>query len=146
MLSPANRAVEVNEMWRVRQKELELDERVRGTSSDKSSVDRSQRDDNSSRSVMQYEMDKQVNDTSKDKNNGDRSHKDGKSLRRTGRHAVVDRCTSVSASCLSKREYDHTPEGLKDEELEKFLHSRFYFSLMLSGVLCAYMLSYNPSL
>ncbi|XP_061336415.1 uncharacterized protein LOC133283558 [Gastrolobium bilobum] len=88
----ANRSVEVNEMWRVRQKELELDKRVRRISRDKISGDRSHGDDNSSRS--------------------------------TGRHAIVDNSSSTSASCSYKSEYEHCPEGLKDEELEKFLHSR----------------------
>ncbi|KAJ1429480.1 hypothetical protein SESBI_08248 [Sesbania bispinosa] len=88
----ANRAVEVNEMWRVRQKELELDNRVKGTSIDISSGDRSRRDDISSRSA--------------------------------GRNAAIDNSTRTSASCSSKREYEHSPEGLKDEELEEFLHSR----------------------
>nr|AFK46218.1 unknown [Lotus japonicus] len=132
----SNRVVEVNEMWRVRQKEKELDERVRGTSSDKSSGDRSHRDDKTSRSSIgnstrtsascsskrQFEM--EVKDTSKDKNSSDRSHRDSKLLGRTGRHAVIDESTSASASCLNKRGHEHPPEGLKDEELEEFLHSR----------------------
>lgn len=89
---PANRTVEVNEMWRAREKEMELDKRVAGTSIDKSSGDKRHRDHSSSRS------------------------------------------TSASASCSTKKEYEHTPEGLNDEELEEFLHSRYYFSLMLSDV------------
>ncbi|XP_061370094.1 uncharacterized protein LOC133312834 isoform X2 [Gastrolobium bilobum] len=140
---PANRAVEVNEMWRVRQKELELDKRVKGTSIDKSSGDRSHSDGNSSRSTgrqaviddntrtsascsskREYELDKRDKGTSKDKSSGDKSHRVGNSSRTTGRHAVVDKSTSASASCSSKREYEHSPEGLKDDELEEFLHSR----------------------
>ncbi|XP_004485654.1 uncharacterized protein [Cicer arietinum] len=78
----ANRTVEVNEMWRAREKEMELDKRVAGTSIDKSSGDKRHRDHSSSRS------------------------------------------TSASASCSTKKEYEHTPEGLNDEELEEFLHSR----------------------
>jgi len=42
----ANRAVEVNEMWRVRQKEIELDERIKGRLRDGSSSDNSLRDNN----------------------------------------------------------------------------------------------------
>lgn len=41
----------MNEMWRVRQKEMELDKRVKGTSVYKSSGDGSHRDDSSSRST-----------------------------------------------------------------------------------------------
>ncbi|RHN71752.1 hypothetical protein MtrunA17_Chr2g0280241 [Medicago truncatula] len=88
----ANRAVEVNEMWRAREKELELDKRVTGSSKDKRSDDKRHMDHNTSRSAE--------------------------------RHAGDDRSTSASASCSTKNEYGHTQEGLKDEELEEFLHSR----------------------
>ncbi|XP_020234003.1 arginine/serine-rich protein PNISR [Cajanus cajan] len=138
----ANRAVEVNEMWRLRQKELELDKRVKEKSIDKSSRDRSHRNENPSRgtgrhagsstrtsdscsSKREYEVDKRVKDTSKDKSNGDRSHRAGNSSRSPGRHAVVvDKSSSAYTSCSSEREYEHGVEGLKDEELEEFLHSR----------------------
>ncbi|PNX77951.1 hypothetical protein L195_g033924, partial [Trifolium pratense] len=46
------------------------------------------------------------------------------SSRSLGRHSEDDRRTSASASCSTKKEYEHTPEGLRDEELEEFLHSR----------------------
>lgn len=88
----ANRSVEVNEMWRVRQKEIELDKRVKGRLRDKSSGDSSHGDDNSSRS--------------------------------TGRHAIVVNSNGASASCSSKSENEHCPEGLKDDELQEFLYSR----------------------
>ncbi|TKY71566.1 hypothetical protein E2542_SST00298 [Spatholobus suberectus] len=136
----ANRAVEVNEMWRLRQQELELDKRVKEKSID--SRDRSHRDDNSSRGTgrhagidnstrtsasctrkREYERDKWVKDTSKDKSSGDKSHRAGTSSRSPGRHAV-DKSTSAYASCSSEREYEHGLEGLKDEDLEEFLHSR----------------------
>ncbi|RDX96038.1 hypothetical protein CR513_21359, partial [Mucuna pruriens] len=140
----ANRAVEVNEMWRLRQKELELDKRVKEKSIDKNSRDRSHRDDSSSRvtgrhagidngtktstscsSKREYELDKRVKDTSKDKSSGDRSHSAGNSSRSPGRHAVVNKSTRAYTSCSSETEYEHHGlEGLKDEELEEFLHSR----------------------
>ncbi|KAE9595041.1 hypothetical protein Lal_00041376 [Lupinus albus] len=138
----ANRSVEVNEMWRLRQKELELDERVKGTSKDKNNADRSHWDGNSSSSPRknafavnstssascsskrEYKLDEWVNNTPKDKFRGDGRHRDGISSRSTERHAIVDDRTNVSASCSSKRENEHSPEGLKDEELEEFLHSR----------------------
>ncbi|KAK7412215.1 hypothetical protein VNO78_03665 [Psophocarpus tetragonolobus] len=138
----ANRAVEVNEMWRLRQKELELDKRAKEKSIDKSSKDRSHRDDNSSRGTGRHagidnstrtssswsnkrdnELDKRVKDTSKEKNSGDRSHRAKNSSRSPGRHDVVDKSTTSYTSC-SSREYEHDLEGLKDEELEEFLHSR----------------------
>ncbi|KAK7246663.1 hypothetical protein RIF29_41533 [Crotalaria pallida] len=140
----ANRAVEVNEMWRVRQKEVELDKRVKGTSSkDKSNGERSHRDGIRSRSPRrhdaaynstsasssfsskrEYKVDERVEGTSKEKSRGDRSLRDDNSSRSPRRHAVVDNSTSDSHSYSSKREYEHSPEGLKDEELEEFLHSR----------------------
>ncbi|PRQ22154.1 hypothetical protein RchiOBHm_Chr6g0247131 [Rosa chinensis] len=92
----ANKAVEVNEMWRIRQKELELDERLKGKMKDESRNDRNPGDGNTPRS------------TSK-------------------RHASME--DNVSATCSSSQgvyERCHSREenGLRDEELEEFLHSR----------------------
>lgn len=92
----ANRAVEVNEMWRLRQKEIELDNRLKGKMKDESRNDRSRRHSNCSRSSSKG-------------------------------HDVTD--DNASPTCSSrKREYDscHSREenGLRDEELEEFLHSR----------------------
>ncbi|KAL2342011.1 hypothetical protein Fmac_009951 [Flemingia macrophylla] len=139
-IQQSNRSVEVNEMWRLREKELELDKRVKEKSIDKNSRDRSQRDENSSRgtgrhdnstrtsascsSKRKYELDKCDKDRSKDKSNGDRSHRAGNSSRSPVAHAVVDKSSSAYTSCSSEREYEHGVEGLKDEELEEFLHSR----------------------
>uniref|UniRef100_A0A6N2LV75 Uncharacterized protein n=1 Tax=Salix viminalis TaxID=40686 RepID=A0A6N2LV75_SALVM len=83
-----NRAVEVNEMWRVRQKEIEMDDRLR---------ERSGYDDNCS-----------------------------KNLWGCRRHSVNENNTRVSSSS-SKRvgsSYSGEDEGLRDEEVEEFLHSR----------------------
>ncbi|CAK7330301.1 unnamed protein product [Dovyalis caffra] len=91
-----NRSVEVNEMWRVRQKELELDDRLRG---------RSRYDDNSSKNQM--DVGSVPRSTSK-------------------RHFVNENDTSASSSS-SKRvgsSYSREDEGLRDEEVEEFLHSR----------------------
>ncbi|KAB2602694.1 cylicin-2-like [Pyrus ussuriensis x Pyrus communis] len=88
----ANRVVEVNEMWRLRQKEKELDNRLKGN---------------------------------KDES---RCRGDSNSPRCSGKgHAVAD--DSAGPSCSSrKREYEscHSRQenGLGDEELEEFLHSR----------------------
>ncbi|KAI5448271.1 uncharacterized protein LOC127083625 [Lathyrus oleraceus] len=89
----ANRAVEVNEMWRAREKELELDKRASGTSS-------------------------------RDKSSDDKGYRNYSSSRNAERHDGADKSTGASASCSTKKEREHTPEGLKDEELEEFLHSR----------------------
>ncbi|KAG5238660.1 protein FAM [Salix suchowensis] len=70
-----NRAVELNEMWRVREKELELDDRLRG---------RSRHDGNSSKNHRDVGNDLE-NDTSS---------------------------------------YSREDEGLRDEEVDEFLHSR----------------------
>ncbi|XP_058191241.1 uncharacterized protein LOC131308340 [Rhododendron vialii] len=93
----SNRAVEVNEMWRVRQKELELDDRLKGRSRDNSSSDRSNRDSGDSR--------KHTND----------------------RHSHSE--TSANVPCSSSRRviedcYSREDEGLKDDEIDQFLHSR----------------------
>lgn len=86
----ANKAVEVNEMWRVRQKELELDDRLRGKS--------------------------------REGNNGSGS--------RRGFKPSTDFSHDIpsSSSPSSKRDYEDCDlrenQGLKDEELEEFLHSR----------------------
>ncbi|KAJ6692332.1 hypothetical protein OIU79_014142 [Salix purpurea] len=80
-----NRAVELNEMWRVREKELELDDRLRG---------RSRHDGNSSK-----------------------NHRDvGNDFRSTSRrHSLNENDTSS---------YSREDEGLRDEEVDEFLHSR----------------------
>ncbi|KAF7843070.1 protein FAM133 [Senna tora] len=88
----ANRAVEVKEMWQVRQKELELDRRLKRPLREEA--------------------------------NCDRSHKDGDRSGSSRRHPVVNTSISASASCSDTREYEHCPEGLRDEELEDFLHSK----------------------
>ncbi|XP_024027216.1 transcription initiation factor TFIID subunit 3 [Morus notabilis] len=92
----SNRAVETNEMWRIRQKELELDDRLKHKSKDQ-------------------------------KSNG-QSYRDCNSLDRTSkRHVVADDNADASCSC-GKGFYDdfhsRKDDGLKDEELEEFLHSR----------------------
>lgn len=90
----ANRAVEMNEMWRVRQKELELNEKLKRRSKDRSSCSSHADIDNSSRSL-------------------------------TKKHVVDDNGATASSS---KREcesnYSSENEGLRDEEVEVFLHSR----------------------
>lgn len=49
LLNVANRAVEENEMWRARQKELDLDDRLKGNLRDESSNNKSFRSDRDSR-------------------------------------------------------------------------------------------------
>ncbi|KAI8027010.1 hypothetical protein LOK49_LG02G03265 [Camellia lanceoleosa] len=93
----ANRSVEVNEMWRVRQKELELDDRLKGRMGDDSSSGRSQRDSSDSQ-----------RSTNK-------------------RHSLID--TNVTDPCSSSKRviqdsYAREDEGLKNEDIDEFLHSR----------------------
>ncbi|MED6176972.1 hypothetical protein PIB30_093322 [Stylosanthes scabra] len=131
----ANRAVEVNEMWRVRQKELELDKRAKGTTKDKSIGYKSHRDRDSSRSPGRhggfdnssnasascsskraYELDKVDKGGSKDKESVDKHYRDISNRnpsRSTSRHGD-----------FQEPEYNPEPEDLRDEELEEFLHSR----------------------
>ncbi|KAJ8434107.1 hypothetical protein Cgig2_005786 [Carnegiea gigantea] len=91
MFLQANRAVEVNEMWRVRQKELELDDRLKGKSRDEGSHV---------------------------KEEGDRVTSRSRSKRR-------DSDASCSSSKISYEDrHSRDDYGLKDEEIEKFLHSR----------------------
>ncbi|KAL6008451.1 hypothetical protein ACLOJK_033962 [Asimina triloba] len=91
----ANRTAEVNEMWRVRKKELELDDKLRSRSEGRSRV---------------------------------RSHSSNSdSPVRGSRHEQVNR--TAAGSCTSrKRENEDCSTGwdagLRDEEIEEFLHSR----------------------
>ncbi|XWS67545.1 hypothetical protein CRYUN_Cryun04dG0015500 [Craigia yunnanensis] len=90
----ANKAVEVNEMWRVRQKELELNDRLKGTSKDDSRHNRSHGDiSNPSRSTS-------------------RKHESNAS-------ASCSSSKRVAESCYSRED-----EGLRDQEVEEFLQSR----------------------
>lgn len=91
----ANKAVEVNEMWRVRQKELELNDRLKGMSQD------------------DIRHNRRHGDTSKPSRNTNRRHE----------RNVSASCSSskrVAESCFSRED-----EGLRDEEVEEFLHTRF---------------------
>ncbi|XP_021814487.1 transcription initiation factor TFIID subunit 3 isoform X2 [Prunus avium] len=92
----ANRAVEVNEMWRLRQKEIELDNRLKGKMKYESRNDRSQRDSNCSRSSSK----------------GHDVTDDNASPTCSSRKREYDSCHSREENCL------------RDEELEEFLHSR----------------------
>ncbi|KAK4476954.1 hypothetical protein RD792_016124 [Penstemon davidsonii] len=90
----ANRAVEVNEMWRLREKQLELNNRLERTRNGRSSR---------------------------------RSHEDGRESRSSRDCSEVE--PSASASLTSKKRTFHDlpsvdDEGLKDDEIEEFLHSR----------------------
>ncbi|PIA35747.1 hypothetical protein AQUCO_03500241v1 [Aquilegia coerulea] len=97
----ANRVAEVNEMWRVRKKELELNDKQKGNSRDK----RSHHDSPGSTS------------------SGHREHND--SFRST---STKDREHNSHFASSSKTEVDDTYSsedgGLKDEEVVQFLHSR----------------------
>ncbi|KAG8368578.1 hypothetical protein BUALT_Bualt15G0060100 [Buddleja alternifolia] len=92
----ANRVVEVNEMWRLREKQLELDNRLRGSRSESSSR---------------------------------RGYNDVRESHRSGSRGRNEVETSASTSQSSKKRtiQDLHPmegEGLKDDEVDEFLHSR----------------------
>ena len=87
-------------MWRVRQKELELNDRLKGRSREESNC---------------------------------RKHTDvGNSSRSSSKRHGID-TDSASASCLSSKRayessYSREDEGLRDEEIEKFLQSRSVYN------------------
>lgn len=85
----ANRAVEENEMWRARRKEIELDDRLRGKMRDEDSSSWSSR--------------------------GNRTES-GRSSKRQ-----LDTDTDASSSCSLRKGDD---EGLRDDQVDEFLHSR----------------------
>ncbi|KAL1534466.1 hypothetical protein AAHA92_30641 [Salvia divinorum] len=90
----ANRVVEVNEMWRLREKQLELDDKLRGIRSEH--------------------------------NNG-RGHKDIRESRTSTSRASNEVENRANASLSSKKRDRLDPmedEGLKDAEIDQFLHSR----------------------
>ncbi|XP_021300276.1 serine/arginine-rich splicing factor 11 [Herrania umbratica] len=90
----ANRAVEVNEMWRVRQKELELNDRLKGRSRDDSRHSRSHGDiSNPSRSTSR-------------------------------RHDSNASASCSSSKRVAESSYSREDEGLRDGEIEEFLNSR----------------------
>ncbi|KAL0356964.1 UNVERIFIED_CONTAM: hypothetical protein Scaly_1382100 [Sesamum calycinum] len=91
----ANRVVEVNEMWRLRQKQLELESRLRA----------------------------------RNESSGGRGYKDVCESRRSRSRGGNEMETSASASLSSKKRLiqDLNPtedEGLRDDEVDEFLHSR----------------------
>ncbi|KAI6701534.1 hypothetical protein NL676_015858 [Syzygium grande] len=98
----ANKAVEVNEMWRLRQKEVELDNRIKGRSRDESS----NRRESSSR----------------------RHHKDATSSRSTSNSHDIDDYSAEPSCSQSRSAHDRRhkrgDEGFGDEDIEEFLHSR----------------------
>ncbi|CAN4112062.1 unnamed protein product [Withania somnifera] len=86
----ANRAVEVNEMWKLRQKELELENRLNQRSADKNSDTKSQ----------------------------------GVSERRLHEMCDIDSGTSGSKKRGMQDSHSSEDKGLRDTEIEEFLHSR----------------------
>ncbi|XP_022748626.1 protein FAM133-like [Durio zibethinus] len=90
----ANRAVEVNEMWRVRQKELELNDSLKRRSKDDSRHSRSHADISSPpRSASR-------------------------------RHEINFSASCSSSKRVAESCYSRQDEGLRDQEVEEFLQSR----------------------
>ncbi|KAK8513064.1 hypothetical protein V6N12_030470 [Hibiscus sabdariffa] len=90
----ANRAVEVNEMWRVRQKELELNDRLKAISKDDSAHNSSHVDSN-----LSY-----------------------RSTNRRHESNVTASCSSSKR--IAEGSYSREDGGLRDEEIDEFLQSR----------------------
>ncbi|KAL8541667.1 hypothetical protein ACS0TY_002799 [Phlomoides rotata] len=92
----ANRVVEVNEMWRLREKQLELDNRIRGGRNESSS-ERGSKDVSESR----------------------------RSTSRGRNEMETSASTSLSSKKRSFRDFDPMEsEGLRDDEVDEFLYSR----------------------
>ncbi|KAK1402051.1 arginine/serine-rich coiled-coil protein 2 [Heracleum sosnowskyi] len=122
----ANRAVEVNEMWSIRQKEQELDDMLKKRQRDRSMSNRSYREQevddrqkrkwsdesSSDRSYRDTDMDDRLKKGRSDESSSDRSYKDK-------RHADTER-----SSKRSNQQDSLVEEGLKDDEIENFLNSR----------------------
>lgn len=99
----ANRAVEVNEMWRLRDKQLELDNKLRGIRNE-SNNRRGYKDICESRTS-----------TSRERNE-------------------IDNCARSNLSSKKRPVEGFDPmedEGLKDDEIDQFLQSRFVRSFMV---------------
>lgn len=110
-LLTANKAVEVNEMWRARQKELELDNRIsRGRSRDESRSSRPSRRDSVSTPRSTSKTYSDYDDDS----------------------GGLGSCSSSKR--LHKKDYNGEDEGLKEEEIEQFLQSRLLFHLFFCWV------------
>ncbi|KAK8530061.1 hypothetical protein V6N13_102943 [Hibiscus sabdariffa] len=119
----ANRAVEVNEMWRVRQKELELNNRIEGRSKNDSRHSRSYGDiSNSSRRTSKKHGSNISASCASSKRMAETSYsREDEGLR--------DEESDFSASCTSSKRmaetsYSMEDGGLRDEEIEQFLQSR----------------------
>ncbi|XP_074327870.1 uncharacterized protein LOC141665782 isoform X2 [Apium graveolens] len=122
----ANRAVEVDEMWRIRQKEQELDDRLKRRQRDRNSSDRSYREqevddrlkrkwsDESSSDMCyrDYDMEDRLKIRRSDESKTVRTHKDK-------RHVDDEK-----SSRRSNQQYSLVEGGLKDDEIENFLNSR----------------------
>ncbi|EHA8586452.1 hypothetical protein COCNU_scaffold000415G000010 [Cocos nucifera] len=93
----ANRAVEVGEMWRAREKELELEAKLKSGTKD--------------RSIIRV----------------DRQHKNLIKSSSSSRHEQANRDPAVSSSSGKRGHEDCNSDddgGLRDDEIEEFLHSR----------------------
>lgn len=122
----ANRAVEVNEMWRIRQKEQELDNRVKRRQGDHRRSDRS---------YSKQGVDDRLKRRWSDESNSDRSYRDSEVDDRQKRRRSDESSSGGSykdkshadVEMSSKRNterYSVSEEGLKDDEIENFLNSR----------------------
>lgn len=102
-LFPANRVVEVNEMWRLREKQLDLDSRLRGKRHEKITSGRGHGD---------IFVSQRTSNTGRNENEPNASSSD---------------------SSKTRTFHDRIPmegEGLRDDEVDEFLQSRSLVSLI----------------
>lgn len=136
MVITANRAVEVNEMWRLRQKELEVENRIK------------RRSENECRNKQILDNENRNKHRSENEKSSRRSHKDVMESRiKAKRHNDVG--STSTASCSSKKrdieDYYSREDGLRDEEVEKFLHSRSVYPISSVPILVAFVISFCVS-
>lgn len=133
MVITANRAVEVNEMWRARQKELEVENRNKP------------RLENECRNKQILDNENKNKRRSENENSSTRSHKDVMESRiKAKRHSDVG--STSSASCPSKKRdiegYYSREDGLRDDEVEEFLHSRSVYPLSPVPIFVVFVIAF----
>ena len=122
----ANRAVEVSELWRARDKELELDSGLRDRSKD-SSRSKSEKHHNGcveGRLKSRHEKNEKVSASSL--KSGQEENDKVSASRLKFRHEENDKVYASLCSSSKLAHEDSYPgeDGMQDEEIEKFLHSR----------------------
>ncbi|KAF9601495.1 hypothetical protein IFM89_020262 [Coptis chinensis] len=100
----ANRVAEVNELWRVRKKERELDHKLRGTSKEKMSH-------------------RNLSDSSRSTSSGHREHNVLQTCTSSGQKEHTSH-NAAPSKIEVVNSYSSDDGGLQDNEVEQFLHKR----------------------